>query len=168
MTIYTVGYEGCDIEQFLEGLKKNKVTYIIDIRKNPVSRKKGFSKSRLREQLATKKIDYIHFGGLGTPSAWRKEEKAHEITRNEMFARFVEEVIPVHQEELNEIIKIVKSTDRAALLCYEADASDCHRHFVAEELRKQSKLKVVDLDVLPVETKTGMFGKVLRKKNKAS
>ncbi|UOE99813.1 DUF488 domain-containing protein [Bdellovibrio reynosensis] len=168
MTIYTVGYEGCDIDQFLEGLKKNKVSYIIDIRKNPVSRKKGFSKSRLRERLEEKGIGYIHYGTLGTPNAWRKEEKAKLITRNQMFGKFVDEIIPKTQKELQEVVELVKQTDRAALLCYEADASDCHRHFVAEELRNKTKMKVIDLDVLPEGSDLGMFGKPLKKAKKAS
>jgi len=151
MTLYTVGYEGCDIEDFVAFLKKNNISCIIDIRKNPVSRKKGFSKSRLSERLAEKKIDYVHFGSLGVPSAWRKEEKAHLITRRKMFSDYVRKVIPLHEKEILELIEVAKATPRPALLCYEADASDCHRHFLAEKINKIKKVKITDLRVLPEE-----------------
>lgn len=42
--VYTIGYEGIDLEQFIDIIKKNHIDTIIDVRKNPVSRKKGFSK----------------------------------------------------------------------------------------------------------------------------
>lgn len=147
MTLYTVGYEGCDIDEFLTFLKKNKITCIIDIRKNPVSRKKGFSKTKLDERLAEKKIAYVHFGSLGVPSAWRKEEKAHLITRRKMFSDYVRKVIPQHEKDILELMRVAKATPRAALLCYEADASDCHRHFLAEKINKIKKTKIVDLHI---------------------
>lgn len=155
MKIYTVGYEGLDIDQFLEILQKNKITRLLDIRKNPVSRKKGFSKNKLRENLQTVDIEYQHFGGLGVPSAWRKSEKAHLITRKKMFSDYVKEVLPAHEKEIEEVIASAKSTKRAVLLCFEADASDCHRHFLAEELKDKANFQVVDIK-LPVFEKTLM------------
>ncbi len=75
MKIFTVGYEGQDIQDFVDFLAKNKITIIADVRKNPVSRKKGFSKNKLAESLATQKIGYMHLPNLGVPSAWRKKAK---------------------------------------------------------------------------------------------
>ncbi|QDK39307.1 DUF488 family protein [Bdellovibrio sp. NC01] len=168
MTLYTVGYEGCDIEQFLAGLKEHEVTCVIDIRKNPVSRKKGFSKSRLKENLEAQKIEYVHIGALGVPSAWRKKQKAKLISRAKMFADYVEEIIPEQKNELTNILQIAGKTKKAALLCYEADACDCHRHFVTEEIKKMKRVKIIDLNVLPEEANLGMFGKPLKKNKKAA
>ena len=147
MIIFTVGYEGCDIDYFVSALKKNKIACIIDIRKNPVSRKKGFSKNKLRDALAHEGINYVHFGGLGVPQAWRKAEKAHEITRRKMFSDYVKKIIPVHEVDVEEVIKVARKEKRAALLCYEADASDCHRRYLAEEIKKHTKVTIQDLEI---------------------
>lgn len=149
MEIYTVGYEGLDIEEFTSFLKKKRIQMIADIRKNPVSRKKGFSKHKMAAALKEKKIDYIHLAGLGTPSAWRKLADQGLMTREKMFEEFVDKIIPTHPEELEQLRKLMKEK-RVALLCYEADASDCHRSFVAHELQRleKGKLEVVDLKLV--------------------
>ena len=50
--IYTIGYEGSDIERFIETLVILKIEAVADVRELPISRKKGFSKNKLRESLA--------------------------------------------------------------------------------------------------------------------
>jgi uncharacterized protein (DUF488 family) len=42
--IYTIGYEGTDIERFVRTLKIVGVEQPVDVRAVPLSRKKGFSK----------------------------------------------------------------------------------------------------------------------------
>lgn len=146
MELFTVGYEGLDIDEFTSFLKKKRIQLIADIRKNPVSRKKGFSKHKMAAALKEKGIDYIHMPGLGTPSAWRKLADKGMLTREKMFENFVEEIIPTHPDEMNELRKLMRQK-RMALLCYEADASDCHRSFVAEEIARleNGQVEVVDL-----------------------
>ncbi|MFS4457915.1 DUF488 family protein [Bdellovibrio sp. HCB2-146] len=146
MTIFTIGYEGSDIDQFVETLQKNKMKCLIDVRKNPVSRKKGFSKSKLAQALAAEGIEYLHYGDLGVPSAWRKEAKAEIITREKMFKKYAKEILPIHQDKIDEIIRIAKKR-RSVLLCYEHNALDCHRHYLTERIKKQIKVKIVDLEV---------------------
>lgn len=148
MKIYTVGYEGCDIQEFVEFLHKNKIKEVADLRKNPLSRKKGFSKNKLAENLATKKIRYLHLPNLGVPSPWRKQAKAELITRKKMFSDYVKLILPEASLELKDLLALTQKT-KLAVLCYEAEALDCHRHFVAEKLKKMSKgkLEIVDLKV---------------------
>lgn len=156
MKIYTIGYEGSDIEQFVATLKKNKIKSLIDIRKNPVSRKKGFSKNKLAQALVPEGIRYFHFGELGVPSAWRKEAKAEIITREKMFKKYSKEILPGSQEKIDEIIQIAKK-GRAVLLCYEKDAHDCHRHYLTEKMSKQIDLQVIDLEIVEVPSGLGLF-----------
>jgi uncharacterized protein (DUF488 family) len=150
MTLYTVGYEGCEVEEFVQFLKKNKIEIIADLRKNPVSRKRGFSKHKLAEQLAKKKIEYVHYVALGTPTIWRKMEKAGRMTRQKMFELFVQQILPGAQKEVQALRDLLNEKN-TAILCYEADAKDCHRSFVANEVLRQSKrkIKVVDLHPRP-------------------
>ncbi|WP_413584880.1 DUF488 family protein [Bdellovibrio sp. HCB274] len=158
MTIYTVGYEGCDIDEFVAGLKKNKIKRIIDIRRNPVSRKKGFSKNKLAAALAEENISYEYLGTeLGVPSAWRKAEKAHLITRKKMFNDYKTKILPKHPKQIEEVVRLAKQKGRSALLCYENEATDCHRHYLTEKIKtKHPATKVKDLNVLPKQKSLGL------------
>lgn len=149
MTLFTIGYEGLGIDEFTGFLVRNKVKRIADVRKNPISRKKGFSKRKLAEALAGNGIEYTHVPELGVPTEWRKRAKNEEITRAKMFRDYVKKILPKEPEAF-EALEILIKRKGLALLCYEADASDCHRRFVAEELVKRSRgrLKVKDLQVL--------------------
>jgi hypothetical protein len=62
-----VGYEGKDIASFLEELTAWKIGTVVDVRLNPISRKKGFSKKALSEALAEAGIGYSHMPALGNP-----------------------------------------------------------------------------------------------------
>lgn len=46
--LYTIGYEGISLEEYLNRLIKNDVKVLVDVRKNPLSMKYGFSKSQLK------------------------------------------------------------------------------------------------------------------------
>lgn len=154
MKFYTIGYEGSDIQDFVRSLWKQGVRRIIDVRKNPVSRKKGFSKNRLAAALAESKIDYVHLPGLGMPREWRLKAKNKEITRAKMFRDYEKKVLPKEQGEIREVIRLMREKP-SALLCFEDDPLDCHRHWVAEEVLRHEKkgTKVIDLHVHPVHEK---------------
>lgn len=122
-----------------------------------MSRKRGFSKRLLGENLEKYSVEYFHFGGLGVPTEWRKKAKEEIITRKKMFRDYVKKVLPLHQEEISQIQKLMKSKN-LALLCYEADAADCHRSFVAEEISKREQKKLTVKDLI-VTQKKGLFKK---------
>lgn len=143
-TVYTVGYERQDIDEFVMGLKKRGIKQLADIRKNPASRKRGFSKKRLAEKLAEAGIEYTHWPSLGVPTLWRKEAKAKKITREAMFKRYVQKVLPAHTEEIKALMKLIAKS-KLVLLCYETDAGDCHRHYLVQEMQHLKKMKVVDI-----------------------
>lgn len=67
----TIGYEGCSADEWLELLVASRVEIIVDVREMPLSRKPGFSKTRLAEMLRSKGIDYVHLRSLGNPKAHR-------------------------------------------------------------------------------------------------
>lgn len=149
MTLYTIGYEGQWIDEFADFLKRKKIRRIVDVRKNPLSRKKGFSKNKLAEALAARKIAYTHLPQLGVPAEWRKRAKAGTLTRAKMFRDYAGKILPREDGALSLVLKMA-SEENVALLCYEADAADCHRRFIAEELRRRRKrLGVVDLALPP-------------------
>src|SRR5689334_14565824 len=76
MRIFTIGYEGSTVGEFLEALKKAGVERVIDVRALPLSRRPGFSKTPLRLALGEVGIEYVHLKALGTPSEGRTAARA--------------------------------------------------------------------------------------------
>jgi uncharacterized protein (DUF488 family) len=73
MNLFTIGYEGLSFDSFLRYLIEFNINTVFDVRKNPISRKKGVSKSHLYEKLNSGKIQYFHLPQLGTPRYLRHE-----------------------------------------------------------------------------------------------
>jgi len=139
----TIGYERATLDDVIGRLKAAQVEVVVDVRAVAASRRPGFSKTMLGASLNAAGIGYRHLRGLGTPKAGRDAARAGRT--NEMRAIFAEHLAePQAQLELAEACEIA-SGKRAALLCFEADASKCHRAIVAHLIRDQLGCAVVDL-----------------------
>jgi uncharacterized protein (DUF488 family) len=79
-TVYTIGYEGTDIDKMLATLKAVGVDVLADVRAVALSRKKGFSKTALRTRLEAEGIAYAHFVELGDPKAGRGAARAFTVS----------------------------------------------------------------------------------------
>ena len=73
MIFHTLGYEQSEPEDYIRRLQQHGVSVVVDVRDFPISRKRGFSKARLRELLAEAGIDYIHLQTLGAPKDLRDD-----------------------------------------------------------------------------------------------
>jgi hypothetical protein len=76
MRIFTIGYEGTTMADFLAALKEAGVRQLIDVRAVASSRRPGFSKTALRNSLAEEGIGYVHLRALGTPADGRAAARA--------------------------------------------------------------------------------------------
>jgi uncharacterized protein (DUF488 family) len=76
LRIFTIGYEGAAMDEFLAALKNAGVERLIDVRALPLSRRPGFSKSPLRSTLEEAGIEYVHLKALGTPAEGRSAARA--------------------------------------------------------------------------------------------
>ncbi|NJN17037.1 MAG: DUF488 domain-containing protein [Oscillochloris sp.] len=144
LTLFTIGYEGLNIELFLERLQAHGITTVIDVRQRPYSRKPDFNKKRLTAHLAAVGINYVHVVELGTPKPLRDA-----VRRDKDYPAFFAAVTPLIEAEetaLAAALERVRSGS-CALLCFEHDAGVCHRRVVAEALlhRTAGDLTVVDL-----------------------
>lgn len=125
MRVFTIGYEGATVGDFLAALREAGVARVIDVRALPLSRRPGFSKSPLRAALAEAGIGYVHLRALGTPAAGR------EAARKGRHAEL--ERIYAGQLELPEAIaegarmRDLADDKPSALLCFERDPAGCHR-----------------------------------------
>ena len=134
MILFTIGYEKLDQKQFMAHLSNHGVEVVADIRKLPVSRKKGFSKTALRETLSCEGIDYLNYQPLGAPKELRDE--LYKSGNYDRFFLKYEKNISDKTDYLAEILSLINSGRNVALLCFERNPQQCHRKVVAEEIRK--------------------------------
>src|SRR4051794_16682918 len=87
-TLATIGYENATVPRFLDALKAANVDLLVDVRAVASSRRPGFAKTKLGENVGSVGIEYLHLRGLGTPADGRAAARAgrHE----EMRAIFME------------------------------------------------------------------------------
>lgn len=140
--ICTIGYEGRDIDSFLNALIENNVDIVIDIRNNPFSMKFSFTKEKLKGYLEKSGIGYIHMPELGVRSERRKELFTIE-DYHKLFEAYRKETLYENQVSLKKIRELSKNS-KVALLCFEHDHAMCHRGVVSEELERMGE-KVVHL-----------------------
>ena len=134
MILFTIGYEKLDQRQFMAQLSYHGVDVVADIRKLPVSRKKGFSKTVLGETLNHKGIDYLNYQALGAPKELRDE--LYKSGNYDRFFQKYENNISDKADHLADILSLINSGRKVALLCFERNPQICHRKIVAEEIRK--------------------------------
>ena len=134
MILFTIGYEKLDQKQFMVHLSNHGVEVVADIRKLPVSRKKGFSKTALGETLNYKGIDYLNYQALGASKEMRNElYKSGDYDR---FFKKYQDNISDKSDHLKSIYSFIERGKKVALLCFERDPLTCHRKVVAEEIQK--------------------------------
>jgi uncharacterized protein (DUF488 family) len=124
---YSVGYAGRDVDGFVRLLKRSGIDRVVDVRALPLSRRRGFSKTKLCEVLATNGIEYVHLRRAGNPYRDQKND--------------IKRCLALYAGYLDESPEIVTEVEgallghRAALLCVEADHSHCHRSILAARLQ---------------------------------
>ncbi|MGH8291168.1 MAG: DUF488 family protein [Steroidobacteraceae bacterium] len=128
VNIYTVGYEGLGLEDFLRQLRSAGVQIVVDVRDVPLSRKPGFSKTALAGALQATGIEYLHIRSLGCPKPIRDHYRADRDWRA-YTAAFMKH-LRQQSRAVSELAALCEERT-AALLCYEADAGFCHRTYVA-------------------------------------
>lgn len=132
MTVFTIGYEGLDIDEFMSLLAAFDIDTVVDIRELPLSRKPGFSKKALANVLNLSGLEYVHMVELGCPKKVRDRyrEDSNWNRYTEGFLKHLEK----QKTAIAELSEVVLSS-KSALLCYEADYKFCHRSMVADAVR---------------------------------
>ena len=140
----TIGYEGATVRSFLAALQAEGVGLLVDVRAVASSRRPGFAKTKLAENVGSVGIGYLHLRGLGTPAEGRAAARAGR--HDEMRAIFAEHLAtPAAQAEMEALAGIVRSGRRVCLLCFEHDPAHYHRSLVASALGDLVPVEVHDL-----------------------
>jgi hypothetical protein len=130
----TIGYEGRTLEGYLNTLIRDGVTLLCDVRRNPLSRKYGFSKGTLSRGCEGIGIRYEHLPELGIASEARRELKT-QADYDMLFSAY-RKSLPGQAGALSRIRGWIENGDRVALTCYERLPEQCHRGCIAEMIER--------------------------------
>lgn len=143
-TLFTIGYEKATPAAVMGELKQAKIDLLVDTRAVAASRRPGFSKRQLAAGLDEAGIAYLHLQKLGTPAEGRQAARAGDTdTLWRIYDKHIQK--PEPQQALDQLVGLIKSGQRIALLCYCRDPKSCHRSRIVAQVKKRTRVKVEDL-----------------------
>jgi len=141
--LFTIGYEGISLEEYINQLLRRNILLLCDVRMNPISRKFGFSKGILSELLPKFGIEYLHIPELGIISSSRKE--LHTASGYQRLFASYANGLNKKKKFLFMVTDALVKFKRIALTCFEQQPLFCHRHCISDYLQKEKEIKVIHL-----------------------
>lgn len=133
ITLFTIGYEGISLEMYLQKLVRNNVKLLVDVRKNPLSMKFGFSKTLLKRYCNSLDVEYLHIPEVGINSDKRQALET-QADYDRLFADYRNTTLLETMPSQQHILDLLKEYKRIALTCFEAEPCQCHRSHLAEAI----------------------------------
>lgn len=144
LAIYTAGYEGQQVDGFLDMLMRNGIQRLLDVRNNPISRRYGFHKTTLGRLCKSVDIEYVHRPELGILPVLRQSLKT-QADYEALFARYEVEVLTNEATAVKEISRLVQ-TKPSVLVCMESNPQMCHRSRLASIISEKTRLPIRHLE----------------------
>ena len=144
MTIYTIGYEKRNIQEYIEILKKARVQTLIDVRETAWSYKRDFCKVKFNSALSAAGIEYVHLKELGNPKKFRKNYSPAD-TILKKYKTYLEKTQSGIPALLNLIVFASFKNENVCLTCFEKDHRTCHRSIITECITNTFTVKIVHL-----------------------
>jgi len=131
--LFTVGYEGATPESLVRSLRAAGVERVVDVRELPLSRRRGFSKTKLSETLRGAGIEYEHVRALGNPKANRERYDRGRVAEGARHYR-----VHLRNRAATALLDLSASirTRPTCLLCVERSYTECHRSTLADAIRE--------------------------------
>ncbi len=145
VTIYTIGFTKKSLKEFINLLKKNKITKLIDTRLSRDSQLSGFAKSKDLKYVL-EKILKIKYKIIPEFSPTKELLKIYQKDKD--WERYEEGFLDLIKERELERLKdiVLDKKERICLLCSEEKADKCHRRLLAEFFsRLEDKVGIVHL-----------------------
>jgi uncharacterized protein (DUF488 family) len=135
IVLFTIGYEGVSIEEYLNKLIVNDIRVLCDVRKNSLSMKYGFSKSQLQNECKGVGIEYYHMPEVGIDSN-KRQELHTQADYDKLFVFYRSTVLKNEIQKQEDILTLLKTKRRIALTCFELNIHQCHRKHLADSIAK--------------------------------
>lgn len=121
MKVYTIGYAGRDISDFIRILREHNIKVLVDVRRFPKSKYPFFSKEELKDILEKNGIKYVF---LGEKLGGFVKGGYEEYMKTKKF------------EDGFKILLNLIEKENVVLMCREKAAKHCHRRFISALLEK--------------------------------
>lgn len=151
MKLFTIGYEGLGMDEFMSLLAENDIETIVDVREMPLSRKPGFSKKSLESALNLSGREYVHLVALGCPKPVRDQYREDGDWKR--YTKGFLKHLAMQDDAVAGLVALA-ATSNCALLCYEADHNFCHRSMVADAVKKVAKTKTRHLQASDLKSRS--------------
>ncbi len=144
--LFSIGYADHSPESLVATLKNNGVKVVADVRANPVSRKKGFSKNQLAVALGDADIEYVSLRDLGIPTSDRKAATGGASGWSDLLAAYAAslDVASERGEAASTFADACGQAD-TAVMCLESDLDHCHRKPLSDWVANKTGLKLEHL-----------------------
>jgi uncharacterized protein (DUF488 family) len=139
-TLFTIGYEGRTLERYLNDILRENIKVLIDVRKNALSMKYGFSKNTLKKSAESLGLQYIHIPTLGIESDKRQNLNNLE-DYYKLFDEYEQTNLNHNSADLDTILNALKANTKVALTCFEYDKENCHRGRISKKLSQRNDWK---------------------------
>lgn len=122
--IYTIGYSGFSIKDFMDTLKQRGIQLIVDVRSSPYSlRYTDFNKEKLQVRLSQSNVYYRNYA-----EEFGARQKDRALYTREGYLDFSLHYKTMgFQNGVNKLIKTIEKGYIFALMCAEKDPINCHR-----------------------------------------
>lgn len=148
-TLFTLGYEGKSLDQFITILQTNKIETLLDIRYSTESQyKPEFAGNLLARELQRIGVKYLHHKEYGVPYEWQNPYKDGAIPF-ECLDKYYRWNVQKNTD-FKTFLDSVKENGKTALLCYEQypipkrdQKIACHRSILAAIMKETGEFKEV-------------------------
>jgi uncharacterized protein (DUF488 family) len=144
LNLYTLGYQGVDVDTYVRKLKSAGVGIVADVRETPWSHKRAFCKNILSSELSRAGIEYIHVKSAGNPKENRRTapDMAECLRRYKAYLKGN----PTGVTDLIDVIRTAALRNRTVcLICFEKNVEDCHRSILVDAMKKEIRIRPVHL-----------------------
>lgn len=138
--LYTIGYEGSSFDGFLNRLIKNNIKTLVDVRRNPLSRKYGFSKTTLSDTVIKLGMEYLHIPTLGIDSDKRQDLNS-QADYDRLFDSYEKHDLKQNKDAVQKLFNTFLDRKRVAITCFEASVNMCHRGRLTKALSELPQWK---------------------------
>lgn len=133
--VHTIGHSTHEFDEVLEMLRSHDITYLVDVRSYPSSRKHPqWNQSAIVQNLPSN-IEYRWIAQLGgrrhTPKGIPSENEAWRVKAFRDYADYM--ASDAFAEGLHELIRLAQQ-ERPAIMCSEAVPWRCHRRLITDAL----------------------------------
>ena len=141
-TVYSIGYSGFLINNFIDTLHTNKISLVIDVRSTPYSQYfSDYNKDKLEQVLKKSGIYYRNYAlEFGARQEERKYYTQEGYLDFELFAKS-----PLFLSGFDKLIKSMEQNYTFALMCAEKDPFNCHRTILVARAFYNAGYKVIHL-----------------------